>query len=159
MNIRDELFLVTGALEGARIDHALCGGMAVIIHGYPRLTRDIDLLLREEDLERARKVLDDLGYTLPSGILPFDLGKPTERKVFRVTKVDGRDHMTLDLVLVGPFLEEVWKGRERHLVEGKTLRVVSREGLAKMKRAAGRPQDLADLSQLGIGEERDVHEP
>jgi hypothetical protein len=159
LNIKDELFLVTGALERASIDHALCGGMAVIIHGYPRLTRDIDLLLREEDLERAREALEDLGYTLPSGILPFDLGKPTERKVFRVTKVEGKDHMTLDLVLVSPFLEDVWRGRERHLVEGRTLRVVSREGLAKMKRAAGRPQDLADLSQLGLGEGQTVHEP
>ncbi len=27
-----------------------------------------------------------------------------------------------------------------------------REGLAKMKRAAGRPQDEADLSQLGLDE-------
>ena len=150
MNIRDELFLVTGTLEKARIEYALCGGMAVIIHGYPRLTRDIDLLLREEDLEQAQKALEKSGYTLPSGTIPFDIGKPTERRVFRVTKVDGQDHMTLDLVLVNPFLEDVWKGREKHLVEDKTLCVVSLEGLAKMKRAAGRPQDLADLSQLGL---------
>ena len=157
MNIRDELFLVTGSLENARIDHALCGGMAVIVHGYPRLTRDIDLLLREEDLERARNALEKSGYTLPSGVLPFDVGKPTERRVFRVTKVEGNDHMPLELVLVSPFLEDVWKGREKHIVEGKTLCVVSREGLAKMKRAAGRPQDLADLSQLGLeDDESDV---
>ena len=150
MNLKDELFLVTGTLEKARIDHALCGGMAVTIHGYPRLTRDIDLLLREEDLERARNALEKSGYTLSSGILPFDVGEPTERRIFRITKVQGNDHMTLDLVLVNPFLDDVWRGREKHLVEGKTLCVVSREGLAKMKRTAGRPQDLADLSQLGL---------
>jgi hypothetical protein len=40
--------------------------------------------------------------------------------------------------------------REKRIVEGKTLQVVSRKGLAKMKQAAGRPQDLNDLSQLGI---------
>lgn len=159
MNIRDELFLVTGALTDAEVEYALCGGMAVIVHGYPRLTRDIDVLIREEDLERARGVLEKSGYTLPSGILPFDLGKPTERRAFRVTKVEGKDHMTLDLVLVSPFLEDVWRGRERHVVEDRPLYVVSRDGLAKMKRAAGRPQDLADLSQLDRAEESDAEEP
>jgi len=159
MNIKDELFLVTGTLQKARVDHALCGGIAVIVHGYPRLTRDIDLLLREEDLERARKALEKSGYTLSSGVLPFDIGEPTERRVFRVTKVEGSEHMTLDLVLVSPFLEDVWEGREEHLVEGTTLCVVSREGLAKMKRAAGRPQDLADLSHLGIEQDRSHDRP
>lgn len=150
MNLKDELFLVTETLDKAGIDHALCGGIAVLIHGYPRLTRDIDILLREEDLQKARSSLEESGYTLSSGILPFDTGKPSERRVFRVTKVAGKDHMTLDLVLVSPFLEDVWLGREEHLVEDRKLRVVSLEGLAKMKRAAGRPQDLADLSQLGL---------
>jgi hypothetical protein len=153
MNLRDELFLVTDTLENARIDHAICGGMAVVVHGYPRLTRDIDLLLREEDLERARSALEKVGYTLSAGILPFDVGKSTERRVFRVTKVEGARYMTLDLVLVSPFLEDVWKGRQKHLVEDRTLYVVSRAGLAKMKRAAGRPQDLADLSQLGLDDD------
>ncbi len=148
MNLKDELFLVTGALESAGIDYALCGGLAVVIHGYPRLTRDLDLLVREADLEPARKALEGAGFALSSGILTFDAGKPTERKLFRVTKAQGQDHLTVDMLLVNPFLREVWKGREQHLVEGKTLRVVSLEGLIKMKRAAGRPQDLADISQL-----------
>jgi len=64
MNLTEELFLVTGTLQAAAVDHALCGGIAVILHGYPRLTRGIDLLLREEDLERARKALEKAGYTL-----------------------------------------------------------------------------------------------
>lgn len=150
MNLKEELFLVTDALRDAGIDHALCGGLAVAIHGYPRLTRDIDVLVREEDLDRAREILKVSGYTLSSGMIQFDLGKPTECRVFRVAKVEGEEYLTLDLVLVTPFLEDVLKGREKHLVEGRTLQVVSLEGLAKMKRAAGRPQDRADLSQLGL---------
>lgn len=159
MNLKDELFLVTSTLTDAEIEYALCGGMAVVIHGYPRLTRDIDLLLREDDLDRAQKALAISGYTIPSGLLPFDAGKPNERRVFRITKIEGHDHMTLGLVMVNEFLEDVWEGRETHLVEGQTLCVVSREGLAKMKLAAGRPQDLADLSQMGLGDETSEKEP
>ena len=149
MNLQDELFLVTDALERGGVDYALCGGIAVVIHGHPRLTRDIDVLMREDDLDRAQKALGAAGYTLPSGILPFDVGKPTERRVFRVTKAVGSAHRPVELIFVSPFLEPVWKDREARLVAGRTLRVVSKTGLTLMKRAAGRPQDLADLAQLG----------
>ncbi len=159
MNLKDELYLVTGTLERGGIEYALCGGIAVIIHGYPRSTRDIDLLIREEDLERARKALESAGYSLPSGMLPFDVGKRTERRVFRVTKARESDCMTLDLMLVSPFLEDVWKSRQKYLIDGRTLCVVSREGLAKMKRAAGRPQDRADLSQLGLDDRSTEEQP
>jgi hypothetical protein len=36
-----ELNLIVNALEESGLDYALCGGIAVAIHGYPRATRDI----------------------------------------------------------------------------------------------------------------------
>ena len=36
MNLKDELFLIAEALRKARVDYAICGGIAVVIHGYPR---------------------------------------------------------------------------------------------------------------------------
>jgi hypothetical protein len=148
MNLKEELFRVVSALGDAEVDYALCGGMAVIIHGYPRATRDIDILIREKDLDRAQQSLRHIGYSLASGMIPFDVGKPTERRVLRITKVEDDDFLTLDLILISPFLRDVWDSREKHLVENREIRVVSRAGLAKMKRAAGRPQDLADLAGL-----------
>lgn len=150
MNFTDELFLVADSFERNGITYALCGGVAVVIHGYPRVTRDIDLLIEEQDLDRARRALEASGYTLTSGLIPFDFGTPTERQVFRVTKVVGEEHLTVDLVLVSPYLDDVWKDRETRDVEGRVLRVVSLAGLAKMKRAAGPPQAFADLAQLGL---------
>ena len=149
MNLRGELFVVIDALREAELDYALCGGLAVAVHGYPRATKDIDILIREADLERARKCLEAAGYTLETGLIPFDIGKPTERRVFRVTKIEGSEFMTVDMILVSGFLEEVWSDREKHDLEGSELGVVSLKGLRTMKRVAGRPQDLADLAQLG----------
>ena len=34
------------ALERAKVPYALCGGLAVALHGFPRATKDIDLLSR-----------------------------------------------------------------------------------------------------------------
>ena len=59
--------------------------------------------------------------------------------------------MTLDLLLVTPYLEDAWSEREKLRVGDFEMQVVSRRGLAKMKKAAGRPIDLADLAGLGEG--------
>lgn len=150
LDLKEELRSVTAALHREGIDYAICGGLAVAIHGYPRTTRDIDLLIREENLDRIVAVVKSIGYTLSAGIIPFDTGKPTERRVFRISKTQGEDLLTLDLILVSPFLEDVWAGRSSYQIADQEIQVVSLEGLAKMKRAAGRPQDIADLHQLGL---------
>ena len=152
MDLQDELFRIVDAMRADRIEYALCGGIAVIVHGYPRATRDIDILVQETDLDAVLAAVKPLGFDLESGWIPFDTGKPTERKVFRISRASGEDLLTLDLIVVGPFLADVWDQRQEFEVGDRRLTVISRDGLAKMKRAAGRPQDLADLSQLGIPE-------
>ena len=153
MNLKSELLAITQALRGAAVPYALCGGMAVVLHGYPRLTRDVDLLIRPEDLERARRSLEGVGFTIPGGILPFDAGKERERRVFRVSKRIGSELLTVDLLLVPPFLEGVWEGREVYEIDGVPVEVVSRDGLLAMKRIAARPQDLADIERLESGDD------
>ena len=150
MNLIDELFSVVSCLERNKIEYAICGGIAVIIHGYPRLTKDIDFMILREDKERIEESIKDLGYTFNSGIIPFDVGKETERQIFRITKVQGEDFLALVFILVPPFLEEVWQTRENQLLENRKVVVVSRQGLARMKRIANRPQDIADIANLGL---------
>ena len=58
--------------------------------------------------------------------------------------------LTVDLLLVTPVLEDVWASREVFEWEGRRVTVVSLAGLTKMKRMAGRDQDLADLENLGV---------
>lgn len=154
MDLQTELFLIIDALDEERIDYAVCDGIAVVIHGYPRLTRDIGILIRPEDLDRVKIAVSPAGYTIASGIIPFDVGQPGERQLFRLTKVEGTDHLILDLLLVGPSLESAWTTREEHRIDERVVHVVSRDGLATMKRAAGRPQDIEDLKQLGL----DLHD-
>lgn len=156
MNLIDELFSVIDCLEKNKIKYAICGGIAVIIHGYPRLTKDIDFMVLPEDKERIEESVKDAGYILNSGLIPFDVGKETERRIFRITKVQEEEFITLDFILLPPFLEKVWKTREKHLLEGRSLVVVSRKGLAQMKRIAKRPQDIADIFNLGLEDENDA---
>ena len=45
-------------LTGANIPHAILKGLAVSLHGYRRNTVDVDLLIRREDTEAVREILE-----------------------------------------------------------------------------------------------------
>jgi hypothetical protein len=122
--------------------------MAVVLHGHPRLTRDIDLLIRKQDLEAADKALAATGFTLRGGVIPFDPGGPHERNVLRLSKRVGDDLLTVDLLLLPGFLQEAWDARETYELDGVPVTVVSLAGLLMMKRVAGRHQDLSDIEHL-----------
>ena len=152
IDLYEELIGLIEALSYSKIDYALCGGIAVAFYGYPRFTRDIDLLIRRNELDEVLEVVKKRGFTIEAGTIPIG-GKSKEKtEIVRISKVDESDLLTLDLVLVSPGLEDVWENRELFHWLGREVVVVSREGLMKMKRLAGRDQDLLDLKMLGMND-------
>ena len=145
-----ELEALVDALDREGVEYALCGGLALGLHGHPRATMDIDLLVRPEQLADAIRVATSNGFDVPARKMVFGLKAGLRREVQRVSKVDpeSNDLMPLDFLLVNPELEEVWRTRTAFDVGGHRMFVVSREGLATMKRIAGRAQDLVDLAKL-----------
>lgn len=152
MDVREHLLRVIDALNAAGIPYAICGGLAVVIHGYLRLTDDIDLLVLPRDLAAAKKALQSAGFGLANPepiILP---GRKEGRCVIhRLICIQGNDHLVLDLIEATPSLETVWNDRQEYRWEGRPIFAVSRQGLIQMKRAAGRPQDVADIENLSPG--------
>ena len=148
MKLRTELLRIAQCLDEREIDYALCGGLAVAVHGYPRMTKDIDLLIQSSSVDSSHEALAGIEYDLTSGLIPFDTGTERERRLYRVSKAEGRELMTLDLLVVTPVFQEVWETRESFEIDSKQIKVVSKEGLIKMKRIAGRLQDLADIEAL-----------
>ncbi len=148
MNLVDELLALAAALDAAAVDYCVCGGVAVAIHGHPRFTKDIDVLVLPSDLESVRTAVRACGFSLEGGRLVFGAGTSREREVHRVAKAEGADVLTLELLIVGPSTLDAWNSRQRFAWLDRSLWVVSREGLMSMKRLAGRPQDLADIDHL-----------
>jgi len=145
-----EIKSIANLLHDEGIEYAICGGIAVTIHGAPRSTKDIDLLVQPADVERIVEIVRPLGWRFRALPIVFDTGEPHERHLTRVTRVEGKLVVMLDLISVNQYFVDVFEGRETISVGEQSLCVVSRQGLAKMKRLAGRPQDLADLQKLGI---------
>jgi len=148
VNLVDELHAITRALREANVSYAVCGGVAVTIHGATRTTKDIDLLVERTDVARVLELVRVIGFEFAALPMTFDAGTPRERSVQRVSKIDGSEHLVLDLIVADRALAGFLLGREViDLPEGR-LDVVSRENLLTMKRLAGRPQDLADIAAL-----------
>lgn len=142
----DELSKLISALNESEIEYAVCGGLALAIHGFVRATVDIDVLIQPESLEKAYKIAEEKGFDIRGLDISF---KERAVEIRRVSKIDDEGEvLSLDLLLVTPQVEDVWETKEEIDFFGNRLSVVSREGLIKMKRLAGRPQDLADIERL-----------
>ena len=72
--------------------------------------------------------------------------------IYRVSKAQGSELISLDLIVVSEGLQMVWESREHYEVDGVICPVVSRSGLIQMKTIASRPQDLVDIQRLTDGE-------
>ncbi|MBI4871449.1 MAG: hypothetical protein HY814_07770 [Candidatus Riflebacteria bacterium] len=148
MDLYDELWKLIDALNEAGASYAVCGGVALAIHGCTRATTDIDFLIPEAEVERVRDLLRPLGYNVPALPMTFNRGTSAERRVHRVSRIVGEETLTVDLLVVGTKLDEAWESRQFLDVGRRRVTCVSRDGLIHMKRQAGRLKDLADLEAM-----------
>jgi hypothetical protein len=137
----------------AGVDFVVVGGVAMILLGSSRLTRDLDIVFATDDanLESLGNVLVGLNARLreiPEEV-PF---VPDERTLANVdlltldTSAGWLDaHRRLD---GAPAYETLRKRAERHNIGDFSVLVASPDDMVAMKEAAGRPVDLADLEEL-----------
>lgn len=147
------------ALNAAEVRYAVAGGLAVVLHGVPRMTFDLDLALdlSEENLRRLVGVLDSEGYR-PR--LPVPLAElcreelrsswTTERNLVAFSLFHpARPMEEVDLLLVtDPGWEVIAPSVVLRRLDDLEVPVVGRAVLRAMKLAVGRPKDRADASLL-----------
>jgi hypothetical protein len=145
VDLYDALFAVIDELDRDGIEHALVGGLALAVHGAPRATTDIDLLVPEGAVERAVAAVKRAGFPFEALPMQFRDGM----KLRRVSRIEAGETLTVDLILADANLGPVWSSRAQYeSAHGRRLWVVGRDALIAMKVAAGRPQDLADVERL-----------
>lgn len=144
LELFEEFRMVVSALEEAGLDYAVVGAIALAIHGVPRATTDIDILVEPEALDRVLDIARNCGYRILAKRMKFRDGM----EIQRATKFEEGEHLTLDLILVNENLRSVWESRMRIETDHGPIRVISRQALIEMKAAAGRPRDLGDIESL-----------
>ncbi len=156
----ETLARIVAALNGAGVRYLVVGGVAVTVHGFPRLTVDLDLAvaLEEENLRRAIDALASLGYGPVQPGSPADFVDPRirdawvrEKGMQVLTLVSDRTpEIPIGIFAALPFdFERAWPAALRvPLPEGILMPVVDRETLVAMKEWAGRARDLEDVAAL-----------
>jgi len=137
---------VYASLQKHQVRYVTIGGIAAILHGVPRATFDLDILI-EATLENAQRLLAAL---LDAGLGTADLITPEELLAHEITIF--RDKVRIDVQTATPGLEfEVaWQKKEVMKYRKQSFYVVSREDLISSKRAAGRDKDLEDIRLLEL---------
>jgi len=156
VSVFEELFQ---SLNQAGVRYIVVGGLAVVLHGYPRLTADIDLVV-DLDPAAAGLAIDTLTAMGLVPRVPVDasaFADPVQRQAWideRGMKVFSLYDPTnplrsVDLFVEPPIpFEELWSRAKLISLPGGDLRVASIDDLIKMKEMAGRPQDSEDIKAL-----------
>jgi hypothetical protein len=64
-NVHRTLSAITAQLKELKIPYAVAGGMALVAHGFERVTVDVDILVDSAGLRRLHETLEGLGYIPP----------------------------------------------------------------------------------------------
>jgi hypothetical protein len=150
LDLIQELRGVIGALDGAELPYGLCGGLAMAVHGYPRATIDIDVLVLVDDVSRIQDAVRPLGFVLRAEPMSFR-GGDVEIRLISKTLSDGQI-LSLDLLLVTPAVRAAWDSRQVVEWDFGSISVVSREGLILMKSLRGSGLDQDDIDHLREGD-------
>ncbi|OGI41479.1 MAG: hypothetical protein A2140_05615 [Candidatus Muproteobacteria bacterium RBG_16_62_13] len=146
-------------LNEAKVRYVVVGGVATILHGYVRLTADVDLVidLQAEEVQKTIRALSSRGFKPRAPVDPMlfaDVAQRTrwiEEKGMEVFSLYHADDpgLTVDLFARHPVpFESLWARSVPMNLGGIEVRVCSIDDLIEMKRRSGRQKDLADIEQL-----------
>ncbi len=149
------------ALADAQVRYLTVGGVAVVLHGTPRFTADLDLVIDFEraNLERALTAFESLGYQPRAPIPLRDFADGAKRREWVASKnlvvlslwSPHHPATEVDVFVEPPFPFDEAFSRSLHADLGvATALVVSKADLIAMKRHAGRPKDLEDIRALSL---------
>jgi hypothetical protein len=145
-SVQSTLERLARRLDQESIPYAVVGGMALNVHGYVRVTRDVDVLVSPAGLEAFTRLCVGRGY-----VAAF----PGARKTF----VDAESRVPIEIITAGEYPGDgkpkavVFPDPATSSVEIEGIRVVALSTLIDLKLASGlsaghRLRDLADVQDL-----------
>lgn len=147
------------AFEDKKLRYLIVGGVAVNLHGYPRFTHDIDILLAldHDNLATMAQIMESFGYhqRLPVSIQELeDMDKVRilmkEKGLVAYSFIHASEPQFNIDVLVGESMEfEKFTAHTMHAhVWGLDVPVVSIDDLIAMKKYSDREKDIQDVVAL-----------
>lgn len=137
------------------VKYVVIGGIACVLHGVPRATFDLDILI-EATPENAERLLNAL---LEAGMGTASLTSAADLLAHEITMFKDRVRVDVQTSTPGLTFEQAWTHRQVVSYQGQQFFILSRNDLIRSKRAAGRDIDLEDVRLLTTTEPPDQPSP
>lgn len=142
----EDLLVLCKALNADGVKYVLIGGFAVILHGFVRATKDIDLLVdaSAENIQRLKRAM----AVLPDNAVALIADDEVEK--YQVVRI--ADEIVVDLLKDACGVDYARASRggiEIKVVEGVPIPVARKELLIETKQTV-RPSDAADVQFLHL---------
>lgn len=145
MQTNTDLIELLVALNAEEAKYLLIGAYAFAFHGRPRATKDADIFIGAsgENAQRVWRALVAFGAPL-SQVTESDLATPDTFFIM------GKPPNQIDIItsIDGVTFDQAWTTRVAATYAGVPVWYLAKDELIANKRAAGRPQDLADVDYL-----------
>jgi hypothetical protein len=153
------------ALNDSGVRYVVAGGVATVLHGYARLTMDIDLFvdLAPDEAARTVRTLQSLGFKPRAPVPAEQLADPAKRKEWIEQKGmtvfsfhnPGNPMLSVDIFVRHPIpFDQLLARAERMVIDDVPVYICSIADLIALKQQAGRPQDLQDIEKLRLIQEK-----
>jgi len=132
-------------LNARNVRAIVVGGHALAFHGHPRYTKDLDIFVEPTPANAVQllSALADFGFG-GLGLTSEDFSSPG--KIVQLGVAPNRIDLLTAIDDV-PF-DEAWAGKVNGAFGRQPVAYLGRTEFLRNKRAAGRPQDLADIDAL-----------
>ena len=142
---------VFASLQRHDVRYVVIGGVASILHGVPRATFDLDILI-QADLENARGLLTALEE---AGLGTATLTTAEEVLANEITIFRDRVRIDVQTSTPGLAFATAWQRKATMSYQGQSFYVACKADLIASKRGAGRPIDLEDVRLLELPQNPD----
>ncbi len=132
------------SLQEHDVKYVVIGGIAAVIHGIPRATFDLDILI-EASPDNARRLLDAL---MKAGLGTALKTSAKELLEYEITIFQDRLRVDVQTYTPGIVFSEVWARRTTVNYQDSKIFVLSKQDLILSKRSAGRDVDIEDVRLL-----------
>ena len=140
-------YKIINKLNEAKLSYVLVGGAALVIHGLPRSTLDIDIYVpaKEEALNKLFQITDSLGLgTKQKAILAISHQPKLFVNQWICFSYKGQDILDAFLASEKEF-NKLYANSQLKKNQSVTIRVAPLKDIKLMKKKSGRPVDLTDL--------------
>lgn len=135
-------------LADADVQFLVVGGVAVTLHGYVRLTEDVDILIQHEpdNVARLLHALSSYGEGFARELSANDF--TDEEGAIRIVEETEQCQLDVFTRMSGWRFADLIQDAERFVLASRTIRYASKTALLRLKENSAREKDRLDASAL-----------